>query len=589
MWIDAELLGLSPESTRALAALLVVLAGLASVACAVRIARSRVLALALGLGWLAVLPGEDDARLSLEVVLGSLALVGLTALALRLGARPPRALRALRVWLFRASDRRFDLAVGLTMVVLSTALSYALFDWVPVVQDSQAQLFHARIFLSGHLMLPSPPSPLHFLADHVIVEPAFYSQYPPGHTVLLALGELVHAPFLVNPLLGTATLLLLRRVGEALFDRRTGRRAALLALGSPFVLWMSSEAMNHASAAVLILLTTLAILRTIAASSEPSHRRALGWSILAGLSIGGVLLIRPVTAIALGLPLAVLTLHGLYRRPALVIAMALSFAAMASLLLAFNEATNGDPFLMGYVVRWGPEHSLGFHASPWGTAHTPLRGLDHTQSNLVGASVFLWGGSFPALALVVLGALRDRARLVTSVLVAMPVMVLAIYFFYFFQDLTFGPRFLYEAAPTFFVLGARGLGALPAELRRGRAAPGAVRRALDLALALALLVPLLHFLPALAHQYNVGYCPRGHLVERAERTITERPALVFVDGAYERAFFRVDPQLRAPILYARDLGDEANLVLRCAMPERTAWRGRGDEVERLPAVRCAPE
>jgi hypothetical protein len=575
MWLDAARLGLSPEDTRALAAGLVVLAAAASVAGALRTGARR-LAVALGLGWVCALPSEDDTHLSLAVVLGTLASVAAIAILSRAGVGAPRGLRVLRAWLFRASDARFDLAMGLAVTSITVGLSYAMFDWEPVVQDSQAQLFHARIFLRGHLVAPSPPSPAHFLADHVIVEPAFYSQYPPGHTALLALGEALGVPFLVNPALGAATLLLLRRVGEALFDRRTGRRAALLALASPFVLWMSSEAMNHATALVLVLLGMLSLART-------SSTGRAGWSLLAGAALGGVLLVRPVTAIALGLPLGLWTLRELRGRPALLVPMLASSAAMGALLLAFNAATNGDPLLMGYLVRWGPSHSLGFHPSPWGAPHTPWRGLDHTLSNLDGASVFLWGGAFPGLALVALGALRERARPLTWALVAMPLAVLVIYFFYFFQDLTFGPRYLYEASPTFFLLGARGLRALREEALR--AAPRRAERTLAHATLVAALVPFLHFLPALFHQYQVGYCPRGHVVERAERAIPTGRALVFVDGAYERAFFRVDPWLEARILYARDL-DAANDALRCAMSDREAWLARGDELERLPAIDC---
>lgn len=165
----------------------------------------------------------------------------------------------------------------------------------------------------------------------------------------------------------------------------------------------------------------------------------------------------------------------------------------------------------------------------------------------------------------------------------MPTLVLGIYFFYFFQDLTFGPRFLYEASPAFFLLGARGLALLDTQLAPSRRAGRGFDRAL-LAVLVTLVVPFLHFLPALTYEYQVGYCPRGHVVDRAEARIHERPALVFVDGAYERAFYAVDPELRAPILFAKDLDDAANTELRCAMPERAAWRARGDVLEALPPL-----
>lgn len=563
MWLDAEAIGVESVAGRTIASLVALtLAALAFVV-ARRSPAHRTAATAFGIGWLTSVPSAHTALATAHLVLGA-TLFGIAVVALR-HRTGLRALRVLRVAAFRAGNRRFDLVVATLFFVLSLALSFALFDGIPVIQDSQAQLFHARILATGHFVALSPPGAEHFLADHMIVTPHWYSQYPPGHSLVLLLGVLVGAPVLVNPLLGAASVVLIRRVAEELFDRFTARRAALFALTSPFMLWMSSEAMNHASSlffTALALFTTLRVLRG----------GSIGVALVAGASWGFQILIRPISALALGAPFALLLLHALVkeraRRPAILALIAAS-AVVASFLLVWNEITNGDPFTMGYVVRWGPTHTLGFHPSPWGEAHTPLRGVDHTLSSLVATNLFVLGPAIPALALFLLGTWRARAMPFVQALAVGPVAILAVYFFYFFHDLTFGPRYLYEANVAFFVLGAVGL----RELAPTLSMRPTVRPTLA---AVAVVIGLVTFLPRLAREYHDGFCPRGGIAERAYAAI-EGDAIVFVRDAYERAFFDVRPDLSGRLLFARDLGDEADRAILDAFPDRRAYveDGRG--------------
>ena len=59
----------------------------------------------------------------------------------------------------------------------------------------------------------------------------------------------------------------------------------------------------------------------------------------------------------------------------------------------------------------------------------------------------------PALFFVALGVERDRNDAFTWVMVAAPLCLVAIHFAYFFQDLTFGPRYLYEGSVIAFPTG----------------------------------------------------------------------------------------------------------------------------------------
>lgn len=560
-WLDGHQLGAeAPELLRASATL--GWGGAAIVLCALGWARRSPLALAGAIGALCAIPSRDTAGASAAMLIATIGWVGLSAAPIEV-----RAFRRMRVGYLRGR-RAPDLAIAISVALACAALSWILFDATPVIQDSQAQVLHARILASGRLFAPAPPSPEHFLADHVITSPAFYSQYPPGHIAVLAIAAV--APWIANPVLGGLAILAIGGLARELHGERTARRAILMAALSPFVLLMSSEAMSHASGIVCFAFLAWALARW---RRTGSIRDAL----LAGIAAGALVLVRPLTALGLGAPLAIVALGSARGRIASLALMAIAAIAVSSLLLAWNAATNGSPWLMGYTVRWGPSHSLGFGMAPWGAPHTPARGIEHTLSRLSAWSLFLQGGPVPALALVVLGMIRDRRDALARALIAAPIGVLAIHFFYFFQDLTFGPRYLYEASAGAFVLAARGLPWIR------RLAP---RLPVARGVTVALLLSWALFWPPLIHEYYSGFCPRGGIVDRARHAIGSGKALVFVDGAYERAFFAVDPDLAAPILFARDLGDERNDALRCAMPEREAWLERRGELRRLAPIAC---
>lgn len=575
MGLDGSLLGLDPTIVQGAGAALAVLVALLFSVLAMRASGSRrILATACAVGALTCVPAPDTGLLALGLAATSLVFALASPAFGSIGRM--RWLRRGRVGLLRMPRSRFHALVFCSVVALALLLSWALFDGVPVIQDSQAQLFHARILATGHVVLPSPPCADHLLADHVIVRPALYSQYPPGHIVVLALGVLAHAPMLVAPLLGGAGVLAVGALARALHGERTARRAMLLGLSSPFVLLMSSEAMSHSTGFVLFALALLALVRFRKTGSVPS---ALG----VGAMFGALLLTRPVTAIALALPVAVLMARDAARDPSRrlgVLLAALLGTCVGSLLLAWNQATNGSPWLMGYVVRWGPLHTFGFHETPWGEPHTPLLGLWHTLSNLVAWNAYLFGGAIPAVVLVVLGLTRDRRSALAWVLALAPVAIVVVHSFYFFQDLVLGPRYLYEASVGALVLSARGLGQLPWWLsshRRGAVVGGA---------AIALVLSAVTFWPYVLWGYHTGYCPRDGLVERTSAALAEAhadgPVIVFVDEPYERAFFTVDPAIETTrVLFVRDLGDERNTACLDELPDREGWLVRGGALGRV--------
>ena len=118
--------------------------------------------------------------------------------------------------------------------------------------------------------------------------------------------------------------------------------------------------------------------------------------MLAGLFIGLAANVRPFTAVAVVSPFALYGVYRMVKEPGRLVPRFLLMVAcaggVASLTLVYNQLTNGDPLLFGYVVKWGKGHEIGFGKSGWGAQHTPIRGLFNTgnDTNLVNKFLYEW-------------------------------------------------------------------------------------------------------------------------------------------------------------------------------------------------------
>ena len=300
----------------------------------------------------------------------------------------------------------------------------------------------------------------------------------------------------------------------------------------------------------------------------------------------------------------------------------------------YNWGTTGNPLVPGYVQLYGPSHGIGFGQGSWGPPHTLGRGLRHAGRTLraLNSDLFRWPlSSLWPLLLTLLPARLFRARAATSrgtrgatgLLFAVPAVLIGAHVFYWYHDLCFGPRYVYEALGPILVLCAAGLLRLGDLLARlGRAPKDARSRYRPLAAVLlvcfaaafafgwpVLFRPPQEFAGAApgsgprmasyfqyySRQYwGVGAYP-GELVDREVR---ER-SLVFVRLlepevdlpqfrylSFGSAFARMRPDLRrSRVVYARDLGPR-NRELAEAFPDRDVYLYTGTiESGRLQLLR----
>ena len=520
-------------------------------------------------------------------------------------ALPSRAADSL---LYRLRPAHFLLLTSGAVLAITSLISWQVFQHIPHVQDTIDQVFQGRIFASGRITLPARFDDYFFSFIYIINDGLkVYAEYPFGHSLLLALGSLVHAEWLVNPLLGSAQIVVLYFLGKEAYDERTGRIAALLGVASPFLLFMSAEYVNHVSALLFLSLFLLFFLRTIRPLRDGGAASSLADPLLSGLCLAMALNIRPLSALAAFIPVACYGAYLVIRSrgkplPAFLLLLVPVLLGLGAFGL-YNYLTTGDPLLPGYKVygmleynhaQWG----LGFGTrgfDAWGQ-HTPLRGLIQTGTNLNALNLYLFESPFPGLLLVLLlfvaSARKPADWLLLASFSALPVL----YFFYWFQDLWFGPRFLYEGLAPILLLSARGLVEFPRFVGRaaGAEAETGTRNVIAVAVVLSLAVATTVGLPRLLRKYAYNY---GEY-QRVRAKVAEggiRNAVVFLGPPhafyYGAAFLDNALDFEGPVVYAVDRGIE-NYVLMRRFPGRAYYYADPDTffaITDVDSLRNAPE
>jgi hypothetical protein len=427
-------------------------------------------------------------------------------------------------------EARLALAISAASAVLYAVIARVVFDGRPLLIDEIVQVFQAQIYASGHLSLPVSAHPEFFSMLHVVdTGSRMYSQFPPGGPAFLALGVLAGAPWLVGPVAGALSVWLFSR----LLRYTDPERSAWWRLGAsavfavaPFGAFMFGSHMNHATTLLALLVATYGLARaTSTAATAP------GWGFIAGLGLGVAATIRPLDALAFAGPAALwLGWRALRTRtgmPAFVasgVGVALPFAAMAWV----NTRTTGAPFLFGYEVLWGASHGLGFHASPWGEAHTPARGVELISLYVTRLQTYLFETPFPSLLPAIAGlALAPRhLRPLDRYLLASASLLGALYFAYWHDGFFLGPRFVFAWLPVLVLWSARAPG-LVLDRVRASARPRAAAT-LGAFLVTGALLAVTASLPVRLAQYRGGLTSMRVDYGAAARAAGATNALVFV-------------------------------------------------------------
>ena len=386
-----------------------------------------------------------------------------------------------------AEPRALAVVAGLALLAY-LGIATAVFDRRPLLIDEVVQVWQARGYAAGHLWLPLDPDPA-FRSTLNLVEfrGRWFGHFPPGWPLLLALGELIRAPWIIGPLAGAVSVFcfgLVLRKAEPEASVRAG--ALLLFAFGPFTLAMASSHMSHGPVLMWLLVALAGWLTWL-------ERPAIGRALIVGAGLGMAAITRPADAAAFGLPLAVwavLRIRAGDRWTRFVPVVAAALVPLAFMVLV-NLATTGSPLTSGYELLWGPNVGLGFHPAPYGPPHTPLRGLELISLYLFRLNTYLFEAPVPGLLAAGVALLLVRGLgSIDRYLMGATGILLGVYFAYWHDGFFLGPRFVYPLVPIVALWTAR----LPRAVAAW--APGLAHRTAAYAMGLAVAGAIATGIPA---------------------------------------------------------------------------------------------
>lgn len=420
----------------------------------------------------------------------------------------------------------------LTTVIVASlaALAYSIVAYVilggrPLNLDEIVQVLQAQIFAQGRLSLPLSQHPAFFSSMNVVeTQGRYFAQFPAGGPAMLMIGVLAGATWIVGPLCGALTVVAFATYLEVAEPRSGVALGALLIFAfAPFVAFVSGSHMNDVTS---LMWTTVGIASMAAVVTSRSPRPAVAF--LSGLAFGCAATIRPVDAFAFALPAGVWYLaRALRARERWLDAApaAVGVAIPMATLLWINVHTTGAPLLFGYEALWGKVHNLGFHAAPWGTVHTPARGLELINIYFLKLQTYAYESPLPSL-VPLIGALLLTRRLsaLDRYLLAGSGLLVSLYFCYWFGGFYHGPRFVYFLMLPIALWTARFLPLLAERFGRG----STIHRAGIYALACAAVLALGISVPFRARLYAATYPTARFDADSAAAAAGVENALVFV-------------------------------------------------------------
>jgi hypothetical protein len=498
---------------------------------------------------------------------------------------------------WRGAGRRADALIAGAVFVVCAVVAQVVFSAKPLLMDEIISLYQARILASGRLWLPAPPYPEFTSAMHLLDWGGkVYGQFPVGGPAMLAIGTVFHAEWLVGPVATAIGVFLFARLVRRI-ELRDGTALAALLLYSfaPFTVFLGGSMMNHVTETAWLLGAALALaVATIDGEARPRAAFAMG------LAFGIAAAIRPTDAAAFAIPAAVWLLWRTRLGRGHVRALVLSGIGVAIPLVVLfyvNLQQTGHPLRFGYVEMWGKSHGLGFHAAPWGVAHTPLRGIQLINLYLLRLQDYFLESAGPSLMFASLAlCLAPRRRGFDRWVLSASGLLLVAYFAYWHDGFYLGPRFVLPLAPWLALWTAR----LPAMLEE-RHFSGTVVRGTVAAGVTALLLGAVTGVPLRASQYRLGMLSMRFDVPRLAQEHGVHDAVVLVRESWgaqilarmwglgvsrtdaERIYVTTDAcrMQTAIIATEQDRGDATELKRRLA--------AEPSDSARLVAVRSMPD
>jgi hypothetical protein len=246
------------------------------------------------------------------------------------------------------------LSFSLIFLLEALIIAFGLLQRFPPSGDDYSYLYQAKLFASGKIHaedpLYDPKDPrndyiaMGCLEDH---HGHRFSKFPPGWPTLLALGELLGVPWVVNPIVGAGLVFLILRYVEQQMGEDLVQIAGILLTICLFFSYYAASLRAHIATALFVFAAFAAY---DAAQRRPGGSRLLLFS--AGALLGYSSMIRYIDWI----PLAVWIGLGLVRRKmfAQLIFFGVGFGLLASGNLLYDSLLLGNPLQTPTTVNNDP-------------------------------------------------------------------------------------------------------------------------------------------------------------------------------------------------------------------------------------------
>ncbi len=527
----------------------------------------------LGLTWFPYMRNTGDWGDRTWFLLKGPALAAIVALlAVLPGVRALLLSLAGRLGRLRLTRPQWIGLISLGMLGLCTAGVWYIFGPVPVNPDAYAYYLQAKIFAGGEWYAESHPYRQFFNMQWVVNDGKYYSKYPPGYSMFLVPFYLLGITWLANPVSGMLCILAVYYLTAEIAGERAARIAALLTLGSQLIVVLASQYFNHALAAACATFFALFYIRM--------HKyRHLEDAVLAGASLGFLLIVRPQVAVPLALPFA---WHWLVqaRPPArdfwrCGLAALTMFSLWALFMMAYNTLTTGDPFTTGYHRYHGSRMPVLFH--DWGNLREVYQQFRLVLVNLqqLHRYLFLWPTS-SLWFVFLLFLLRLHTRYCGLLLAAIAALVVSLLWIPFGGGLP-AARYLSEIAGLCIALSAVCIAGLPQWVaQRFPKVSEAYARSLIYGLLILLFAvgaasrfSLADTYRALA-QVNFGWGKNPVYRDDLDYMVPTPALIFFTDVSYYTGSLYNPPDPDAPVIAARDRGPH-NQKLMKMYPDRYVY------------------
>ena len=459
---------------------------------------------------------------------------------------------------------RRRVVLGMLAFILATTVGVLVLQNFPNSSDENSYLTQARIFAAGKLWVDAPPRGEFFRARSFVLDEGrgrFFAKAFPGWAAILSIGVRAGVPWAVNPLLSALTLILAGWAGGRLLGRYGELAVVGIILMTPFFLLNAASYYNHPAAVLLITLFLVAVIRLSEGAGVP-------WAVLAGLASASALWVRPGSALALTLPLAV-WLGSKWvkdRRWGVITAAAAPWVAALIGLAGYNERMFGSIWQTGYGAYDPKDIQPGL-----GTDHLAI-----TAWWMLKLCFWLIPGTLAGLWFLVHGRRwREwfrREPILVLLLVSLAGLAVSYLIFQNKGGNEYGPRYYYDGITYLAILLVAGWMRAP-EVLKEKVPAGKVMRGAALALGFGTFLTVAGSGPFLMVYYRDKVAHNRDLFTSVERSGLAS-ALVFLATGSGRMppgdLVRNPLDFRSGVVYARDLGPEADRSLAALYPDRPA-------------------